>query len=78
MGKLFSQPSIPAPVVETAPVATPAASTQPQTATTTTPDAEALKALIRKKGRADTILTSYRGVLAPASLNLQRKSLLGE
>lgn len=68
MGGLFSAPR-PSPAI-TAP---------------TPPDSEAVERearvktlLRRRRGRADTIATSARGVLAPEAAALQRNRLLGE
>lgn len=82
MGSLFSKPSLPSPVVYSAPASTP--TTNAATAVVTAnnsgvQDTEKVVTTIQKKrSLPQTIQTSFRGVLEQADFVPQRKSLLGE
>lgn len=64
----------PAPIVEPVIDAAPSQKELDQKSS----EARAKKILKRRRGRAGTITTSFRGVLSPNDLSPRRKTLLGE
>lgn len=86
LARLVSSPkprtgAVPTASVAVASAPVPAVSTVPAMATTSTvsPPTAAEQSLLRRStGRAGTILTGWRGVLAPGALAPARKTLLGE
>jgi hypothetical protein len=91
MGSLSSRPSVPSPQVVYLPqtTSTPSSTTAATTTstststdssadTTTASQAREESLLSRSRGRAGTILTSFRGLLGAATDTTMRKTLLGE
>lgn len=78
MGKIFSPPKMPdLPVVTSTPVE-PVVDTSTEDAEKTADELRAANILARRRGRAGTIATSFRGVLSDAAFTPERKTLLGE
>ncbi len=83
MGGLFRAPKPPAPQVATPPAPRPgAAATSAAASAAGSGDEERARRLAaleaRRLGRAGTVATSWRGVLADSLPPVRRKSLLGE
>ncbi|AUN31814.1 hypothetical protein C0V82_11320 [Niveispirillum cyanobacteriorum] len=85
MARLVSTPkpravavAAPATPAVTAPTATTPAAVATPANTATGPTAGEQSLLRRATGRAGTVLTGWRGVLAPGALAPARKTLLGE
>ncbi len=71
-------PTPAAPLAPPRPLTTPAVQLDPPPADLD-PNRAAERSLLRRStGRAGTVLTSWRGLLAPGALAPRRKSLLGE
>ncbi len=89
MGDITGRPKTPSPqvvyvpqYVYTTPTTSNTATTDTST-TTATPEQEQAEQrekslLSRSRSRVGTVLTGFRGILAPAESNGQRKTLLGE
>lgn len=76
MGKIFSQPKMPALPTYTPP-AEPAEEPK-EDPEKTADDQRAENILNRHRGRAGTVATSFRGVLSDSAFAPTRKTLLGE
>jgi len=83
MGNITSKPKAPAPQVVYVPQ--PVYTTVPDTPSTGSDDKQPTAAeqrennlLARNRSRLGTILTSFRGILAPVETDGQKKTLLGE
>lgn len=81
MGNVTDRPKAPSPqiIYVPQPVYQTAPDTQTPTDTTPTPAQQREKNLLsRNRSRLGTILTGFRGILAPLESDSKRKTLLGE